>query len=130
MPIFTSLPVTRLMGPSGIGVLYGKAEHLNAMPPYQGGGEMILDVFENDVTYAAPPHRFEAGTPAIVQAIGLGSALEYMMEIGRDNITAHELKLLDYANERLAGVNSLKIIGQGQRKKRHHLVRNGGRPCP
>ncbi len=103
-------------GPSGIGVLYGKMEHLAAMPPYQGGGEMILDVFEDNVTYAAPPHRFEAGTPAIVQAVGLGAALEYMMQVGRENIAAHEQQLLAYANERLAGVNALKIIGQAEDK--------------
>ena len=103
-------------GPSGIGVLYGKMEHLTAMRPYQGGGEMILDVFEDNVTYAAPPHRFEAGTPAIVQAIGLGAALDYMMQVGCENIAAHEQKLLDYANEQLAGVNSLKIIGQAKEK--------------
>ena len=103
-------------GPSGIGVLYGKLEHLNAMPPYQGGGEMILDVFIDDVTYAASPHRFEAGTPAIVQAIGLGAALDYMMSVGLNEITAHEMQLLAYANERLAGINSLKIIGQAKEK--------------
>ena len=103
-------------GPSGIGVLYGKMEHLKAMPPYQGGGEMILDVFEDNVTYADPPHRFEAGTPAIVQATCLGPALDYMMKVGRSNIAAHEQRLLEYANERLAGVNSLKIIGQAKEK--------------
>jgi cysteine desulfurase/selenocysteine lyase len=103
-------------GPSGIGVLYGKMEHLTAMPPYRGGGEMILDVFEDDVTYAAPPHRFEAGTPAIVQAIGLGVALDYMMQVGRENIAAYEQQLLDYANERLDGINALKIIGQAREK--------------
>ncbi|NNE23168.1 MAG: cysteine desulfurase [Rhizobiales bacterium] len=103
-------------GPSGIGVLYGKPEHLTAMPPYQGGGEMILDVFEDNVTYAEPPHRFEAGTPAIVQAIGLGASLDYMMQVGQANITAHELQLLDYANERLSGINALKIIGQAREK--------------
>ncbi len=103
-------------GPSGIGVLYGKLEHLKSMPPYQGGGEMILDVFVDNVTYAEPPHRFEAGTPAIVQAIGLGAALDYMMTVGRTNITAHEMQLLAYANERLAGINSLRIIGQAKEK--------------
>ena len=109
-------------GPSGIGVLYGKMEHLKAMPPYQGGGEMILDVFEDDVTYAAPPHRFEAGTPPIVQAIGLGVALDYMMQAGREEIAGHEQRLLDYANDRLAGINALRIIGQAEQKARHHLV--------
>jgi len=103
-------------GPSGIGVLYGKKEHLEAMPPYRGGGEMISDVTLNGVTYADPPHRFEAGTPPITQAIGLGAALEYMMAIGKENIIAHENKLLAYANERLSAVNSLRLIGTAQNK--------------
>jgi len=98
-------------GPSGIGVLYGKAELLKAMPPYQGGGEMIQDVTTDMVTYAPPPHRFEAGTPAIVQAIGLGVALDYMTSIGRERIAAHEAMLLDYATERLKAINSLRIFG-------------------
>ncbi len=103
-------------GPSGIGVLYGKKQLLEAMPPYQGGGEMISDVTLETVTYADPPHRFEAGTPAITQAIGLGAALEYMMKIGRENIAAHENELLKYATERLSAINSLKIIGTAQNK--------------
>ena len=86
------------------------------MPPYRGGGEMILDVTLEGVTYADPPHRFEAGTPAITQAIGLGAALEYMMSIGKENIIAHENKLLAYATERLSAINSLKIIGTAQNK--------------
>ncbi len=77
-------------GPTGIGVLYGKAEHLKRMPPYQGGGEMIDEVTRERITYDDPPHRFEAGTPAIVQAIGLGAALDYMQAVGLDNIAAHE----------------------------------------
>ena len=81
------------MGPSGIGVLYAKKQHLDAMPPYEGGGEMIETVSVDKVTYAAPPHRFEAGTPPIVEAIGLGAALNYMMQIGRDNIARHEAEL-------------------------------------
>jgi len=103
-------------GPSGIGVLYGKKEHLEVMPPYQGGGEMILDVTLNGVTYADPPHRFEAGTPPITQAIGLGAALDYMASIGLENIVAHENDLLAYATERLTAINSLKIIGNAQNK--------------
>ncbi len=103
-------------GPSGIGALYGKKEHLEAMPPYQGGGEMIADVTLDGVTYADPPHRFEAGTPPITQAIGLGAALDYMRSIGQENIIAHENKLLAYATERLSAVNSLKIIGTAQSK--------------
>jgi len=103
-------------GPSGVGALYGKKEHLEAMPPYQGGGEMISDVTLEGVTYAAPPHRFEAGTPAITQAIGFGVALEYMRSIGKQNIMAHENELLAYANERLGAINSLKIIGNAKNK--------------
>ena len=103
-------------GPSGVGALYGKKEHLEAMPPYQGGGEMILDVTLDGVTYADPPHRFEAGTPAITQAIGFGVALEYMRSIGQKNIIAHENELLAYATERLSAINSLKIIGTAQNK--------------
>ncbi len=103
-------------GPSGIGVLYAKKQHLEAMPPYRGGGEMILDVTLDGVTYADPPHRFEAGTPPITQAIGLGAALDYMRSIGQENIIAHENDLLAYATERLTAINSLKIIGTAQNK--------------
>ncbi len=103
-------------GPSGIGVLYGKLDLLNAMTPYQGGGEMILDVHEDEITYAATPHRFEAGTPAIVQAIGLGHALEYMMAVGLENIMAHEATLAEYADQRLRQINSLKLVGTAKNK--------------
>ncbi len=103
-------------GPSGIGVLYAKKEHLESMPPYRGGGEMILDVTLDGVTYADPPHKFEAGTPPITQAIGLGAALDYMRSIGQENIIAHENDLLAYATERLTAINSLKIIGTAQNK--------------
>src|SRR5688500_952863 len=80
----------KLYGPTGIGVLYGKKELLEAMPPYQGGGEMIGTVTTELITYATPPHRFEAGTPAIVQAIGLGAAIDYVESVGRERIAAHE----------------------------------------
>ena len=80
----------KVYGPSGIGVLYGKTELLEEMRPFQGGGEMIVEVTEDIVTYNEPPHRFEAGTPPIVQAIGLGAALDYMERIGRERIAAHE----------------------------------------
>jgi cysteine desulfurase / selenocysteine lyase len=103
-------------GPTGIGVLYGKAEHLKVMPPYQGGGEMIMEVTEAGVTYNDPPHRFEAGTPAIVEAIGLGAALDYMAKVGCENIIAHEQALLDHAMERLSKINSLRIFGQAKHK--------------
>ncbi len=103
-------------GPSGIGVLYGKRAHLDAMPPYRGGGEMIGDVFEDTVTYADPPHKFEAGTPAIVQAIGLGVALDYMNTIGIDRIAAHEADLAQYAHASLEAMNSVKIFGNAENK--------------
>ncbi len=101
----------KVYGPTGIGVLYGKAQHLRAMPPWQGGGEMIRDVTADTVTYAEPPHRFEAGTPPIVQAIGLGAALRYMEAVGRERIAAHEADLGAYAQQRLAELNSLTIYG-------------------
>lgn len=103
-------------GPSGIGVLWGRSEHLQKMTPYQGGGEMILDVTLEDVTYNEPPHRFEAGTPPIVQAIGLGAALTYMDAIGRDNIAAHEADLVSYAHQRLGEINSVRIFGDAPGK--------------
>jgi cysteine desulfurase/selenocysteine lyase len=103
-------------GPSGIGVLWAKKQHLDAMPPFLGGGEMILDVTEDNVTYSDPPHRFEAGTPPIVQAIGLGAALEYMQGVGRQAIADHEADLAAYAKERLSAINSLKIFGNAPGK--------------
>ncbi len=101
----------KVYGPTGIGVLYGKRDLLEAMPPWQGGGEMILEVSEDRVTYNEPPHRFEAGTPPIVQAIGLGAALRYMEGLGREAIAAHEADLKDYAMERLGAMNSIRIFG-------------------
>jgi cysteine desulfurase/selenocysteine lyase len=86
------------------------------MPPYQGGGEMIGEVTLDAITYAEPPHRFEAGTPAIVEAIGLGAALDYMSAIGLDNIAAHEADLRDYAMARLGEINSLRIFGRAKEK--------------
>ena len=82
----------KLYGPTGIGVLYGKHELLAAMPPFNGGGEMIRDVIEDRVTYGDPPHRFEAGTPPIVEAIGLGAAIDYVNSIGKERIRAHEAR--------------------------------------
>lgn len=101
----------KLYGPSGIGVLYGRYDLLAEMQPYQGGGEMIDDVSMDAVSYAAPPHRFEAGTPPIVQAIGLGAALDYIMALGRDNIAAHEAEVGAYAAQQLQKINALKMIG-------------------
>ncbi|PSC05780.1 cysteine desulfurase [Alsobacter soli] len=104
----------KVYGPTGIGVLYGKREWLEKLPPFNGGGEMIKDVTEDWVTYGDPPHRFEAGTPPIVQAIGLGAAVDYMTSIGRDAILAQENKLRDYALERLGAMNSLRIFGRAR----------------
>ena len=87
-------------------------EFLKDMQPYQGGGEMILDVMEDNVTYADPPHRFEAGTPPIAQAIGLGAALEYMESVGREAIASHENELRDYAKTELQKINSLRVFGE------------------
>ncbi len=106
----------KLYGPTGIGVLYGRAEHLSAMRPYQGGGEMIGEVTLDSVTYNDPPHRFEAGTPPIVQAIGLGAALDYMNGLGRDAIAAHETDIARYAGEQLRQINRLRIIGDAPDK--------------
>jgi cysteine desulfurase/selenocysteine lyase len=103
-------------GPTGIGVLWGKREHLEAMPPYMGGGEMIENVTEDWVTYGTPPHKFEAGTPPIVQAIGLAAALRYMEGLGRDAIRAHEAELAKYAQEQLSALNYLKIFGSAPGK--------------
>jgi cysteine desulfurase / selenocysteine lyase len=100
-----------LYGPTGIGALYGKHEHLSAMPPFNGGGEMIREVATGWITYGDPPHRFEAGTPPIVQAIGLGAAIDYINSIGKSRIKAHESSLLAYAQEKLRDINSLRIIG-------------------
>ena len=106
----------KLYGPTGIGVLYGKKKWLETLPPYAGGGEMIETVTCDNVTYNTPPHRFEAGTPPIVQAIGLGAALDYIEGIGRDRIRAHEDALRDYAHERLSKLNSIRIIGTAREK--------------
>ncbi|MCD7061096.1 cysteine desulfurase [Pelagibacterium xiamenense] len=106
----------KLYGPTGIGVLYGKYDLLAEMRPYMGGGEMIEEVTRDMVTYNAPPHKFEAGTPPIVQAIGLGAALDYMENIGRDAISAHEHDVAEYARERLSRINALRVIGDAPGK--------------
>jgi cysteine desulfurase/selenocysteine lyase len=106
----------KVYGPTGIGVLYAKARHLDAMRPFLGGGDMIETVTTDAVTYGQAPHKFEAGTPPIVQAIGLGVALDYMMGIGREQIARHEAELVAYAHERLSGMNWLKIYGHAPGK--------------
>jgi len=106
----------KVYGPTGIGALYGKYEHLDAIPPFNGGGEMIHEVFEDRISYGQPPYKFEAGTPAIVQAIGLGAAIDYVNSIGKARIRSHEGVLLKYAHERLGQINSLRIIGKAPDK--------------
>ena len=106
----------KLYGPTGIGVLYGKAERLAAMPPYQGGGEMIGEVALDHITYADPPHRFEAGTPAIIEAVGLSAVIEWLGGLDRDAIAAHEHRLLKRVSDGLAGANWLKPIGTASGK--------------
>ncbi|HEY2528087.1 MAG TPA: cysteine desulfurase [Xanthobacteraceae bacterium] len=101
----------KLYGPTGIGVLYGKYQHLDAMPPFNGGGEMIREVFEDRISYGDPPYKFEAGTPSIVQAIGLGAAIDYVTSVGKARIRAHEAGLLRYAHECLGEINSLRLFG-------------------
>ncbi|MBI1261594.1 MAG: SufS family cysteine desulfurase [Rhizobiales bacterium] len=106
----------KIYGPTGIGILYGKKEVLADMRPYRGGGEMIREVGLDRITYADAPHRFEAGTPAIIEAIGLGAAMTYMESIGRNAIHTHETALLDYATDALSKIEGLRIIGASARK--------------
>jgi len=113
---FYCLTGHKLYGPTGIGALYGKKEWLEKLPPFLGGGEMIDEVTKDRVTYNEPPHRFEAGTPPIVQAIGLGAAVNYVRRIGRERIHAHEVGLSNYAHERLSRINSLRVFGQAKGK--------------
>lgn len=106
----------KIYGPTGIGALYGKVELLDAMPPYQGGGDMISKVTFEETTYNELPHKFEAGTPDIAGAIGLGAAIEYVNKIGIENIREHEHSLLEYATTKIAEVPGLKIIGTAKEK--------------
>ena len=106
----------KLYGPSGIGVLYGKKDLLNTMPPYQGGGDMIERVTFEKTTYRDAPARFEAGTPPFVEAAGLAAAIDYVDEIGMENISSHEQELLNYATERLNEVDGITIYGEAQHK--------------
>ena len=106
----------KLYGPTGVGALYGKAERLEALPPYQGGGEMIGNVSLEAITYAEPPHRFEAGTPPILEAIGLSAAIEWLATLDRDAIAAHEHALYERVKEGLNGANWLTEIGRAPGK--------------
>ena len=106
----------KLYGPTGIGALYGKYDILNRMPPYQGGGDMIIAVSFEKTTYNELPFKFEAGTPNIVGAIGLGAAIEYIERIGLDNIAAYEAELLDYATKALAAIPEVRQIGTARQR--------------
>ena len=105
-----------MFGPTGIGVLYGKQELLNAMPPWQGGGNMIRDVTFEHTEYQAAPTRFEAGTASIADAVGLGAALDYVQRIGLENIARHEHELLRYATDGLPSIPGLELIGTAPEK--------------
>ncbi|WP_436355435.1 aminotransferase class V-fold PLP-dependent enzyme [Brevundimonas sp. CEF1] len=106
----------KLYGPTGVGALYGTTEALESLPPYQGGGEMIQTVEKDRITYAAPPHRFEAGTPPILEAIGLGAALEWLAGFDRQAVAAHEMALYDHARARLADADWLRVLGEAEGK--------------
>jgi cysteine desulfurase/selenocysteine lyase len=106
----------KLYGPTGIGALYGRKAALAALPPFKGGGEMIDTVTTDEVTYNDPPHRFEAGTPPIVEAIGLGAALDFILRIGREKIAAHEAVLLDHAMEEMRKLNPIAVYGRAAGK--------------
>ncbi|WP_273788930.1 cysteine desulfurase [Bartonella sp. ML70XJBT] len=106
----------KLYGPTGVGVLYGKEHRLEEMHPFQGGGEMIEEVTTDKVLYNAPPYRFEAGTPPIVEAIGLAAAIDYIQERGLSTIHAHEMSLSAYAHEKLKTIESLRIYGHSPNK--------------
>ena len=113
---FYTTSAHKLCGPTGIGMLYGKKEWLEKLPPYQGGGEMISEVTFEKTTYAELPNKFEAGTPNIVGAIGFGNALDYLNEIGFKKIESYETELLDYATARLKSIPNLKIYGEAKNK--------------
>ena len=106
----------KIYGPTGIGILYGKVNLLDAMPPYQGGGDMIANVTFEKTTYNELPHKFEAGTPNIAGVIGLGEAIDYVQKIGLENIDLHERELLKYATEAVKDIPGLKIIGTAEEK--------------
>ena len=113
---FYVISAHKICGPTGVGMLYGKEECLNKLPPYQGGGEMIAEVTFEKTTYADLPHKFEAGTPNICGGIAFGAALDYMNAIGFDAIAAYENDLLEYATERLLEIDGLKIYGTAKHK--------------
>ncbi|MEL0175340.1 MAG: cysteine desulfurase [Cryomorphaceae bacterium] len=113
---FFTLSSHKMYGPTGLGVLYGKRERLEALPPYQGGGEMIATVTLEESTYAGLPHKFEAGTPHIEGIIGFGAALKYINEVGIEAIAAHEKELLEYATQECSKVEGFRVIGDAKNK--------------
>jgi cysteine desulfurase/selenocysteine lyase len=113
---FYAFSAHKMCGPTGFGILYGKENYLNEMPPYRGGGDMIDKVSFEETTFANLPHKFEAGTPPIAAGIGLGSAIDYLQNIGMDNIADREADLLKYGTQKLAQIEGLKIIGTANEK--------------
>lgn len=113
---FFTLSSHKMYGPTGLGVLYGKRERLEALPPYQGGGEMIATVTLEESTYAGLPHKFEAGTPHIEGIIGFGAALKYINEVGIEAIAAHEKELLEYATQECSKIEGFRVIGDAKNK--------------
>ena len=107
----------KMYGPSGIGALWADLEHLESMPPYQGGGEMIISVTFEETTFNVPPHKFEAGTPNIAGAVGLGAAADYLLGLGLEAIGAHERGVLDYATERVGSIDGVTLIGTARHKE-------------
>ena len=113
---FYAITGHKLYGPSGSGAIFARTERLAEMRPFMGGGDMIREVTRENVTYNDPPMKFEAGTPGIVQTIGLGVALDYLMDLGMENVAAHERRLRDYARQRLGGLNWLQVQGNAPDK--------------
>ena len=115
----------KMLGPTGIGVLWGRASLLEDLPPFLGGGEMIAEVSMTGSTYAEPPHKFEAGTPPIAQAVALGAAVDYLTEIGMPAVTAHDHELVSYALRRLQDVPALRLSAQPHRRVAGHVDQGG-----
>ena len=113
---FFTLSSHKMYGPTGLGILYGKRERLEAIAPYQGGGEMISTVTLEKSTYAGLPHKFEAGTPHVEGIIGFGAALKFINEIGIESISAHEQSLLEYATKQCSGIKGFRVIGNSKNK--------------
>ena len=113
---FYGFSAHKLFGPTGFGILFGKQQLLNRMPPFMGGGDMIETVTFEGTTFAPAPHRFEAGTPHIAGSIGLGAAIEYLQGVGMDNVVAHERELTSYGREQLLGVSGLRLLGDARER--------------